>query len=92
MPVDLEASQGAQHPTVLDLIAQARVTCPRKPLASTNYYRGRRTYHKFDDVLLVVFFSHARYDVNLDYYRDVYSEFFPNVRAFLLSLNVRRNL
>lgn len=30
-------------------------------------------------MLLIVFFSHPRYDVNLDYYKEVYAEFFPNV-------------
>ncbi|KAJ7628487.1 hypothetical protein FB45DRAFT_38832 [Roridomyces roridus] len=36
-------------------------------------------YHNFDSVLLIVFFSHARYDVNLDFYKQVYSKYFPNV-------------
>ena len=58
--------------------------CTRTELPSYSFYPGNRTYHKFDDVLLVVFFSHARYDVNLDYYKEVYSEFFPNVRSILL--------
>ncbi|EJD41785.1 hypothetical protein AURDEDRAFT_186391 [Auricularia subglabra TFB-10046 SS5] len=54
--------------------------CARKPLASHGWLRGKpRTFHAFDDVLLVVFFSHARYDANVDFYRDVYAEFFPNV-------------
>ena len=34
----------------------------------------------FQDVLLIVFFSHARYDVNLDLYREAYTPYFPNVR------------
>lgn len=55
--------------------------CDRSPLPSMNYFSDERTYHQFDDVLLIVFFSHARYDVNLDYYREVYAEFFPNVSA-----------
>ncbi|VDC00748.1 unnamed protein product [Peniophora sp. CBMAI 1063] len=38
-----------------------------------------RKYHHFDDTLLIVFFSHARYDVNLDHYREVYAEYFPNM-------------
>lgn len=53
--------------------------CARVPLPSERFFPGNRTYHEFDDILLVVFFSHARYDVNLDYYKEVYSEFFPNV-------------
>ena len=76
----LEIVQATEHVSVLDLITEATVSCPRRPLASASYYKGRRTYHAFDNVLLVVFFSHARYDANLDYYREVYSEFFPNVR------------
>ncbi|KAH8114363.1 hypothetical protein DFH11DRAFT_1877670 [Phellopilus nigrolimitatus] len=55
------------------------VPCKRDPLPSVHYFPGQRTYHEFDDVLLVVFFSHARYDVNLDYYKEVYAEFFPNM-------------
>ncbi|KZT19467.1 hypothetical protein NEOLEDRAFT_1077746 [Neolentinus lepideus HHB14362 ss-1] len=49
---------------------------------SNNSRRGgseRKRLHAFDDVLLIVFFSHARYDVNLDYYRGVYGEWFPNI-------------
>jgi len=57
-------------------------TClsPRKP--SPFPPQPHRTYHHFDDVLLIVFFSHARYDVNLDHYREVYADYFPNVRCF----------
>ncbi|KAJ7730388.1 hypothetical protein DFH07DRAFT_1066016 [Mycena maculata] len=44
---------------------------------------SERDYHALDGVLLIVFFSHARYDVNLDFYREVYAKYFPNVsRAF----------
>ena len=42
-----------------------------------------RRYHHFDDILLIVFFSHARYDVNLDHYREVYADYFPNVGEVL---------
>ncbi|KAI0044410.1 hypothetical protein FA95DRAFT_260853 [Auriscalpium vulgare] len=38
-----------------------------------------RQYRHFDNVLLVVFFSHPRYDVNLDYYERTYAEYFPNM-------------
>lgn len=55
--------------------------CNRFPLPSLNYFNGERTYRHFDDILLIVFFSHARYDANLDYYREVYAEFFPNVSS-----------
>lgn len=55
--------------------------CSREPLPSLRYYEGNRTYHEFDDVLLIVFFSHPRYDINMDYYKEVYSEFFPNVSS-----------
>ncbi|KAI0345741.1 hypothetical protein BDW22DRAFT_1324957 [Trametopsis cervina] len=53
--------------------------CQRRPLHSWTQLSKNRTYHAFDNVLLVVFFSHARYNVNLDYYHEVYSEFFPNI-------------
>lgn len=45
-------------------------TCQRKPLASLSWH-DPRIYHEFDNVLLIVFFSHARYDVNLDNYKKV---------------------
>ncbi len=64
---------------MLEEIIASQVTCHRKPLPSATYYPHERTYHSFDNVLLIVFFSHARYDVNLDHYEEVYSEFFPNV-------------
>ncbi|THH11027.1 hypothetical protein EW145_g935 [Phellinidium pouzarii] len=54
-------------------------TCIRDSLQSVQYFTGERTYHEFDDVLLIVFFSHARYDVNLDFYKEVYAEFFPKM-------------
>ncbi|KAJ7614481.1 hypothetical protein FB45DRAFT_937039 [Roridomyces roridus] len=57
--------------------------CIRHPLPSSSAYLGageeRPDFHAFDDVLLVVFFSHDRYDVNLDSYRQVYSAYFPNI-------------
>ncbi|KAI0269812.1 hypothetical protein BC834DRAFT_863487 [Gloeopeniophorella convolvens] len=40
---------------------------------------GDRGYRHFENILLVVFFSHPRYNTNLDYYREVYSEYFPNI-------------
>ena len=85
-----EDAGALSHSSSLDLLTAAAVTCPRRPLASASYFKGNRMYHAFDDVLLVVFFSHARYDVNLDYYREVYAEFFPNVRilAYTLILTV----
>ncbi|KZT12003.1 uncharacterized protein LAESUDRAFT_162413 [Laetiporus sulphureus 93-53] len=64
---------------VAGILFAASITCPRKPLASLQYWPGDRTYHAFDNVLLIVFFSHARYDAKLDYYREVYSQFFPNI-------------
>lgn len=75
------------------LIASGHPLCKRKPLSFGPLRPPEeRTYTTFDDVLLVVFFSHARYDVNLDYYREVYAEYFPNVRkpvavSCLLSLS-----
>ncbi|KAJ6573165.1 hypothetical protein DFH09DRAFT_1312414 [Mycena vulgaris] len=57
-------------------------SCVRRPLPSSSVYVGpgtRPDFHAFDDVLLVVFFSHDRYDINLDGYREVYSPYFPNI-------------
>lgn len=65
--------------SVVQTIAESKLACHRKPLPGSSSNTAKRTYHAFDNVLLIVFFSHARYDVNLDYYREVYSEFFPNV-------------
>jgi hypothetical protein len=54
--------------------------CQRRPLRfSPPHASDRRKYKHFDNVLLIVFFSHARYDTNLDFYSEVYSEYFPNV-------------
>ncbi|TCD62315.1 hypothetical protein EIP91_007082 [Steccherinum ochraceum] len=64
---------------IQDLVLDSRITCRRKPLPSATWYPYEREYHAFDNVLLIVFFSHARYDVNLDSYREVYAEFFPNM-------------
>ena len=54
-----------------------RNTLPLLPITPAS----SRSYHEFDDVLLVVFFSHARYNINIEYYREVYAEYFPNVRT-----------
>ncbi|KAF8501014.1 hypothetical protein F5888DRAFT_1324947 [Russula emetica] len=54
--------------------------CQRRPLRfSPPHASDRRKYKHFDNVLLIVFFSHARYDTNLDFYSEVYSEYFPNI-------------
>ncbi|KAH9980293.1 hypothetical protein BGW80DRAFT_1556876 [Lactifluus volemus] len=54
--------------------------CQRRPLHfSPPQSSENRTYTHFDDVLLIVFFSHPRYDTNLDFYREVYTEYFPNM-------------
>ncbi|KAF7797456.1 hypothetical protein EIP86_008653 [Pleurotus ostreatoroseus] len=76
-------SAPASAPSLLQQLTlpSHNATCQRKPLQSLSYWPGERKYHAFDNVLLIVFFSHARYDANLDYYQEVYSEFFPNVRA-----------
>ncbi|KAJ7366994.1 hypothetical protein DFH08DRAFT_182598 [Mycena albidolilacea] len=51
---------------------------PRKPPASLRPL-WQSGYHEFDNVLLIVFFSHPRYDVNLEFHKEVYSKYFPNV-------------
>ncbi|CAE6403444.1 unnamed protein product [Rhizoctonia solani] len=62
---------------------QSKAWCPRKPLPKLS---GRKETKKrarvtsaFDNVLLIVFFSHARYDVNLDYHLEMYQDYFPNI-------------
>ncbi|KAH9936270.1 uncharacterized protein B0H18DRAFT_973121 [Fomitopsis serialis] len=65
--------------SVGDLVVTSPSRCVRRPLASWTYWPDERTFHAFDNVLLIVFFSHARYDANLDFYREVYSQFFPNI-------------
>ncbi|EUC64301.1 glycosyltransferase family 2 protein [Rhizoctonia solani AG-3 Rhs1AP] len=62
---------------------QSKAWCPRKPLPNLS---GRKETRKrarvtgaFDNVLLIVFFSHPRYDVNLDYHLEMYQDYFPNI-------------
>jgi hypothetical protein len=66
--------------------------CKRRPLISHRYISQNSrpgdndTYahfvgNSFDDMLLIVFFSHARYDINLDSYLEMYTPYFPNVRV-----------
>lgn len=78
------SSYTSRPTTVMDIVAASKVTCPRKPLQSLSFFPHQRQYHAFDNILLIVFFSHARYDANLDYYKEVYSEFFPNVGSLVL--------
>jgi len=61
--------------------------CTRKPLPSLQDPQTQENYTQFSDVLLIVFFSHARYDANLDYHKEVYSSYFPNACVF----NIRTN-
>lgn len=75
------------------LLPQSAITrhCKRRPLISHQYIShesrpdDKETYahlvgSAFEDTLLIVFFSHARYDVNLDSYLEMYTPYFPNVR------------
>lgn len=65
--------------------------CKRRSLISHRYIsqnprpENNSTYAHlaegaFDNTLLIVFFSHARYDVNLDLYLEMYTPYFANVR------------
>lgn len=54
-------------------------TCNRRPLPSHSHTKTLENYDCFDNILLIVFFSHARYGANLDYHREVYSDYFPNI-------------
>ncbi|KAH7884978.1 hypothetical protein F5I97DRAFT_1928401 [Phlebopus sp. FC_14] len=51
--------------------------CHRTALPSHAQAQG--DYDHFKNVLLIVFFSHARYNANLDYHKEVYSRYFPNI-------------
>lgn len=75
------------------LLPQSTVArhCNRRRLISHDYiannprpsYNDTLAHHvgnAFDDTLLIVFFSHARYDINLDHYLEMYTPYFPNVR------------
>lgn len=53
-------------------------TCRRKRLPIPSMFSAEE-YTEFKDVLLIVFFSHPRYDINLDSYRAAYGSYFPNV-------------
>lgn len=54
----------------------------RVPESSTLTHAQTITnYTHFNNVLLIVFFSHARYDANLDFHREVYADYFPNVSS-----------
>ncbi|KAH7927621.1 hypothetical protein BV22DRAFT_1006523 [Leucogyrophana mollusca] len=54
-------------------------TCHRKSLQPHAFTEAPGNYSKFNNVLLIVFFSHARYNANLDYHREVYADYFPNI-------------
>jgi hypothetical protein len=70
-------------PAAFDILSfPGQPVCQRRPLRfSPPHSSDGRKYRHFDNVLLIVFFSHARYDTNLDFYREVYAEYFPNVRS-----------
>lgn len=65
--------------SVHELLSTPEILCTRNPRPPSHIADDDRVYHEFDNVLLIVFFSHARYDANLDFYRLTYEEFFPNV-------------
>ncbi|KAJ7798722.1 hypothetical protein B0H13DRAFT_2167233 [Mycena leptocephala] len=80
MPHQYEASYNLTQNA--DAIPALDSACVRRPLPVSSEYIGpgaRPDFHAFDDILFVVFFSHARYDINLDGYREVYSAYFPNI-------------
>lgn len=63
-------------------LSRDRSEC-RVPEASTLTHAQTITnYTNFSNVLLVVFFSHARYDANLDFHKEVYADYFPNVSSW----------
>jgi hypothetical protein len=86
--VVLHSEQVGYPPSVSQLFRfeAAHPKCyPRKQPASLRPL-WQSDYHEFDSVLLVVFFSHARYDANLDLYKETYAKYFPNVGSFCFVL------
>ncbi|QRW08396.1 glycosyltransferase family 2 protein [Ceratobasidium sp. AG-Ba] len=62
--------------------SQSKAWCPRRPLTKLSGRKQKqssRTSSAFDNILLVVFFSHARYDTNLPYHLEMYQDYFPNI-------------
>lgn len=53
--------------------------CTPKQSPSHSFSQPQGNYSHFDNILLIVFFSHARYNANLDYHKEVYSSYFPNI-------------
>ena len=56
-----------------------RPNCRVPETSSLIHSQTIANYTHFSNVLLVVFFSHPRYDANLDFHREVYADYFPNV-------------
>ncbi|KIJ62721.1 hypothetical protein HYDPIDRAFT_114413 [Hydnomerulius pinastri MD-312] len=54
-------------------------SCTRKALPLSTLSQSEGNYTHFSNVLLIVFFSHPRYNDNLDFHREVYSAYFPNI-------------
>ncbi|KAG8773217.1 hypothetical protein FRC12_002658 [Ceratobasidium sp. 428] len=62
--------------------SQSKAWCPRRPLSKLSGRKrkqGARTSSAFDNILLIVFFSHPRYDTNLPYHLEMYEDYFPNI-------------
>ncbi|KAI6147328.1 hypothetical protein BKA82DRAFT_4152496 [Pisolithus tinctorius] len=57
--------------------------CTPKQSPSHSFSQPQGNYSHFDNILLIVFFSHARYNANLDYHKEVYSSYFPNATSIL---------
>ncbi|KAG9041580.1 hypothetical protein FS837_012055 [Tulasnella sp. UAMH 9824] len=78
-PLGLRDAMFIPSPVNSLALSTSSAQCIRPPLPPSTQWNGTRTFHAFDDVLLVVFFSHARYDVNLDAHREAYAPYFPNI-------------
>jgi hypothetical protein len=61
--------------------SQSKAWCPRRSLVKLSGRKDKRGARAsaFDNILLIVFFSHPRYDTNLQYHLDMYGDYFPNV-------------
>ena len=60
-------------------LSSDRSDCRVPESSALTHAQTINNYTHFNNVLLIVFFSHARYDVNLDFHREVYADYFQNV-------------
>ncbi|KAI6114180.1 hypothetical protein F5141DRAFT_1213305 [Pisolithus sp. B1] len=65
--------------SVSEIVGNSRQCIPKQsPSLLVSQLQG--DYSHFDNILLIVFFSHARYDANLDYHKEVYFKLLPKCK------------